>query len=80
LLEMWLFTRVFLDVNGQPRPRWSEIVEAKLQQIGCDQALTLTGRLGCSAKSSAKMLWQYWLERGLPMVKGWLQKRTGDKK
>ncbi|OAI16491.1 hypothetical protein A1359_07525 [Methylomonas lenta] len=80
LLEMWLFTRVFLDVNGQPRPRWSAIVEAKLQQIGCDQALTLTGRLGCSAKSSAKKLWQYWLERGMPMVKEWLQKQTGDKK
>lgn len=80
LLEMWLFTSVFLDVNGQPRPRWSEIVEVKLQQIGCDQALTLMGRLGCSAKSSAKKLWQYWLERGLPMVKVWMQKQAGDKK
>lgn len=80
LLEMWFFAKVFLDVNGQPRPRWSTVVESKLQQIGCDRAMPLASRVGCTAKSSAKKLWQLWLERGLPIIKVWLQKQTGDKK
>ena len=80
LLEMWLFARVFLDANGQPRPQLSAIVENKLKQIGCEEALTLTGRLACSAKSTAKKIWLIWVEQGLSRVKGLMQKQTGDKK
>ncbi|MBS4052701.1 MAG: hypothetical protein KGZ69_16100 [Methylomonas sp.] len=79
VLEMWLFDKVFLDANGQPRPQWSTIVEARLQQIGCDHALTLGNRLGCLAKSTAKKLWEQWLNQGLPWVKRWWQKRLEKK-
>ena len=79
ICEMWLFDKVFLDANGQPRPQWSEIVETKLQKIGCDKPLTLVGRLACTAKSTAIKLWQLWLEQGLPKVKALLQKQTGNK-
>lgn len=71
--EMWLFDKVFLDANGQPRPQWSTIVEAKLQQIGCDHVATLGGRLCCMTKSTAKQLWRQWLAQGWPQLKQMLQ-------
>ena len=67
--EMWLFDKVFLDANGQPRPQWSTIVEAKLQQVGCDQVMTLGGRACCVTKSTLKQLWQQWLSQGWPWLK-----------
>lgn len=74
VLEMWLFDKVFLDANGQPRPQLSSIVEAKLQQIGCDHAVTLGTQLCCMTKSSAKQMWQKWLAEGWPWFKQRLQK------
>lgn len=71
--EMWLFDKVFLDANGQPRPQWSTIVEAKLQQIGCDQVVTLGGRACCVTKSTLKQFWQKWLSQGWPWLKQTLQ-------
>jgi hypothetical protein len=67
--EMWLFDKVFLDANGQPRPQWSTIVEAKLQQVGCDQVMTLGGRACCVTKSTLKQLLQQWLSQGWPWLK-----------
>ena len=67
--EMWLFDKVFLDANGQPRPQWSTIVEAKLQQVGCDQVVTLGGRACCVTKSTLKQFWQKWLSQGWPWLK-----------
>lgn len=67
--EMWLFDKVFLDANGQPRPQWSTIVEAKLQQVGCDQVMTLGGRACCVTKSTLKQFWQKWLSQGWPWLK-----------
>lgn len=32
--EMWLFDKVFLDGQGQPRPQWSTIVETKFEELG----------------------------------------------
>ncbi|OAI14798.1 hypothetical protein A1507_00930 [Methylomonas koyamae] len=32
--EMWLFDKVFLDGQGQPRPQWSAIVETKFEELG----------------------------------------------
>jgi hypothetical protein len=71
--EMWLFDKVFLDANGQPRPQWSTIVEAKLQQVGCDQVVTLGGRACCVTKSTLKHFWQKWLSQGWPWLKQTLQ-------
>jgi hypothetical protein len=71
--EMWLFDKVFLDANGQPRPQWSTIVEAKLQQVGCDQVVTLGGRACCVTKSTLKQFWQKWLSQGWPWLKQTLQ-------
>jgi hypothetical protein len=71
--EMWLFDKVFLDANGQPRPQWSTIVEAKLQQVGCDQVMTLGGRACCVTKSTLKQLLQQWLSQGWPWLKQTLQ-------
>jgi hypothetical protein len=71
--EMWLFDKVFLDANGQSRPQWSTIVEAKLQQVGCDQVMTLGGRACCVTKSTLKQLLQQWLSQGWPWLKQTLQ-------
>lgn len=75
IAEMWAYQKVFLDANGQPRPKWSEIVEAKLMQVGCDKALGVGERFCCMAKSTGSNLWQKWLAQGYPHLKQWLQKR-----
>ncbi len=69
VLEMWAFDKVFLDADGRPRQQWSAVVEGKLKQIGCDDALTITKKLACMAKSTGAQFWQLWLDRGLPWVK-----------
>lgn len=79
LCEMWLFEKVFLTVDGELRPQWSSVVEAKLQQLGCGHALTMGDRLCCTAKSTGKKLWYQWIEQGLPWVKAWLQKQLSKR-
>ncbi len=79
VLEMWLFDKVFLDANGQPRPQWSSIVEAKLRQAGCDQAMSLGNQLCCVGRTTVKKVWQQWLHQGWPQVKQELQKLFAKK-
>ncbi|MGR8929300.1 MAG: hypothetical protein ACU836_01580 [Gammaproteobacteria bacterium] len=79
VLEMWAFDRVFLDANGQPRAQWSNIVEAKLHQMGCDD-LTSTGKqICCVTKSTVVRLWEIWLERGWPWLKRQIDKWSAPK-
>lgn len=72
--EMWAYDKVFLDANGQPRPQWSALVEAKLKQAGCDSAVSVGKRVCCMGKSATMRLWQQLLERGLPRMKQLLGK------
>jgi hypothetical protein len=72
--EMWAYDKVFLDANGQPRPQWSALVEAKLKQTGCDSAVSVGKRVCCMGKSATMRLWQQLLERGLPRLKQLLEK------
>ncbi|MDD2760126.1 MAG: hypothetical protein PHH11_07515 [Methylomonas sp.] len=69
VLEMWAFDKVFLDAAGQPRPKWSSVVETRLRQIGCDDALTTTKRIACMTQSAGLQLWRLWLNLGLPWLK-----------
>lgn len=69
VLEMWAFDKVFLDAAGQPRQKWSAIVETKLHQMGCDDAVSTGKQLCCVTKSAATRLWELWLERGWPWLK-----------
>ncbi|MEY4719224.1 MAG: hypothetical protein RL563_1842 [Pseudomonadota bacterium] len=32
--EMWVFEKVFLQAGGEPRPKWSTIIEGKFRDIG----------------------------------------------
>ena len=79
VLEMWAFDKVFLDANGQPRPQWSSLVETKMKQLGCDDALACGNRLCGMTKSAAMQLWQQWLDCGLPWLKQQLQKVSEKK-
>ena len=72
--EMWAFNKVFLDANGQPRPQWSTIVEAKLKQAGCDSAVSVGKRACCMGRSAMKQVWQQFLERGWPWARQSLEK------
>jgi len=69
VLEMWMFEKVFIDSQGNRRPNWSTIVETRLQRIGCDSALSISGRLWCMCKSGLSALWKQWLQVGYPYVK-----------
>ena len=79
VLEMWAFDKVFLDVNGQPRPQWSTFVEPRLKQMGCDKALSLGGQLCCMTRSSVSGVWQRFMAQGLPWLKQQLQKYLNKK-
>jgi len=80
IAEMWAYDKVFLDANGQPRPKWSSIIEPKLKQMGCDHALSCGKRLGCIVQSNGKKLWEYSLTVLYPKLKQWLKdKRSGNK-
>jgi hypothetical protein len=71
--EMWVFNKVFLDANGQPRLQWSNIVEAKLKEMGCEDMAHCALK---QAKRSGLYVWDLWLDRGLPMIKQLFQKMT----
>lgn len=80
IAEMWAYDKVFLDANGQPRPKWSSIIEPKLKQMGCDHALSCGKRLGCILRSNGKKLWEYSLKVIYPKAKQWLaDKRSASK-
>lgn len=74
VLEMWAYDKVFLDANGEPRPKWSTIVEAKLHQMGCDDVASTGKQLCCVTKSTAMRLWEVWMASGWPWLKQQLDK------
>lgn len=74
VLEMWAFDKVFLDAAGQPRQKWSVVVESKLQQMGCDNVVSAGKQLCCVTKSAAMRLWAFWLEQGWPWLKQTIDK------
>ncbi|WP_020483378.1 hypothetical protein [Methylomonas sp. MK1] len=64
--EMWLFDRVFLDADGQPRPQWSTIVEAKFKQVGGEAAVKKLAQL---LKQAGVYAWSIFQSQGLPFLK-----------
>ncbi|OAI05975.1 hypothetical protein A1353_09795 [Methylomonas methanica] len=64
--EMWLFDRVFLDADGQPRQQWSTIVEAKFKQIGGEAAAKKFVEL---LKQVGVYAWSKFQSQGLPFFK-----------
>ncbi|OQW75480.1 MAG: hypothetical protein BVN35_07385 [Proteobacteria bacterium ST_bin11] len=64
--EMWLFDRVFLDIDGQPRQQWSTIVAAKFKQVGGEDAVKKLGEL---LKQSGVYGWSRLQSQGLPFLK-----------
>ncbi|WP_446808659.1 hypothetical protein ACH50O_15450 [Methylomonas sp. 2BW1-5-20] len=64
--EMWLFDSVFLDADGQPRPQWSTIVEAKFKQVGGEAAAKKLGEL---SKQIGIYGWTKFQSQGLPFLK-----------
>ncbi|ATG88924.1 hypothetical protein [Methylomonas koyamae] len=65
--EMWLFDKVFLDGQGQPRPQWSTIVESKFDEYGGIDAYrkiaAWTKRTGLSACSLCQSKLSPYLQR-----------------
>ncbi len=80
VLEMWVFDKVFLDASGQPRPKWSAIIEAKLHQMGCDGVASTGKQLCCVTKSATTRLWVVLLERGWPWLKQHIDKLRAPQK
>ena len=67
VLEMWWFDKAFVNVNGEPHPRWSETFEAKLKQHGVDVMML---KLWDVARSNLiKLTQQVWKQ-----VQTWLDK------
>ena len=67
VLEMWWFDKAFVNVNGEPHPRWSETFEAKLKQHGVDVMML---KLWDGARSNLiKLTQQVWKQ-----VQTWLDK------
>ncbi|AMK77479.1 MULTISPECIES: hypothetical protein [Methylomonas] len=64
--EMWLFDTVFLDADGQPRPQWSTIVEARFKQFGGEAAAKKLGEL---LKQTGMYAWSKFQNQGLPFLK-----------
>ncbi|MDD1622229.1 MAG: hypothetical protein LUQ11_12190 [Methylococcaceae bacterium] len=76
VLEMWVFDKVFLDAEGQPRQQWSTIVEAKFKELGGEDAAR---RLGVIAKRSGLFLWEKWLTQGVPLLEAMYRKLSSKK-
>lgn len=76
VLEMWAFDKVFLDAEGQPRPQWSTVVEAKYKEIGGEDAVK---RLGAVAKQVGWFIWDKWLVHGKPAIEALYRKLISKK-
>ncbi|MGZ4959616.1 MAG: hypothetical protein ACXV7J_10205 [Methylomonas sp.] len=73
ILEMWAFDKVFLDANGQRRPQWSSIVEAKFKEIGGEDVVK---RLGSAVKRGGLLVWEKWRAQGKPAIEALYRKLT----
>ncbi len=64
--EMWAYDKVFLDAEGQHRPKWSTIVEARFKQIGGEALAKKSFEL---LKQAGVYGWSQFQSRGLPLLK-----------
>ncbi len=76
ILEMWAFDKVFLDADGQPRPQWSTLAEAKFKEIGGEDAAR---RLGAAAKRIGLIVWEKWLTQGKPAIDAFYRRLISKK-
>ena len=71
VLEMWWFDKAFVNIDGEPHPRWSEVLEAKLKQHGidvlllkaCQLTLQTTHTVWGQVLLNAKKLWEKYQSR-----------------
>lgn len=71
--EMWVFDKVFLNAQGQPRPQLSSVVEAKVKEI-CGE--DMPHQFCCLMKVCGSKSWQLWTGKAMPVLKVWLSKLT----
>ena len=60
VLEMWWFDKAFVNVDGEPHPRWSETFEAKLKEHGVD--VMLLKLWAFSRETTIKLSQQVWTQ------------------
>jgi hypothetical protein len=60
VLEMWWFDKAFVNVDGEPHPRWSETFEAKLKEHGVD--VMLLKLWAVSRETTIKLSQQVWTQ------------------
>lgn len=65
VLEMWAYNQVFVDSQGEPKPQWSRIVEAKFKQLGGDCAVerAMSGLIRLVGYA-----WRLFNQHGLPVL------------
>ncbi|NJA07361.1 MULTISPECIES: hypothetical protein [Methylomonas] len=65
VLEMWAYNQVFVDSQGEPKPQWSRIVEAKFKQLGGDRAVerAMSGLIRLVGYA-----WRLFNQHGLPVL------------
>ena len=68
VLEMWWFDKAFINVDGEPHPRWSETFEAKLKEHGIDVMLLKLWNV--SRETAIKLALQAWTQ-----LQTWLSKK-----
>ena len=68
VLEMWWFDKAFINVDGEPHPRWSETFEAKLIELGIDVMLLKLWNV--SRETAIKLALQAWTQ-----LQTWLGKK-----
>ncbi len=74
ILEMWLFNKAFVNAKGERYPLWSNVVESKLKELGCDNLTCAINKTGLIMKKQLISLWQKWLASGLPYTKELIKK------
>lgn len=76
LLEMWVFSKAFVNAKGERYPLWSTYIESKLEKIGCNNATTVLKKIVCLGKRVLGFIWGKWLKLGLPIVQDVLKKKS----
>jgi hypothetical protein len=76
ILEMWLFKQVFLNTEGEPRPKWSTYVETWLAGMECEAAGHITKKAYCVSKNLTQRLWTTLALKVWPALKSKFSKTT----
>lgn len=74
LLEMWFYKRVFINPKGEPYAQWSIYFESKLKKLDCDDLRCVRNKIFNFSKKFSLLIWQKWLEIGLPFIKQIIKK------